>query len=203
MVSLWCSLYIIQVAAIGRQLPFDPKLAQNAKLLIGPSTVSDASFTSGDSNTFSERQRGRFFFPAADDASAVDYSKDMDDDSDGVVDSYLILPEPISAAPSSHIPLVTLDSKGCHGGSPSRNLVLEVPSDLARPKLTDTMPTTAARLTMSSGASSRRCAVKRYRRDAFGEGVETTSSKYRRIDEILATLKDHCGDSSSRPLSTS
>ncbi len=203
MVSLCGSgVYIIQVATVGRQLPSAPSLATHANPLIGPSTVSDPSFTSGDSRTFSERQRGRFIYPAPDDASAVDYTKeDMDDDDDGVVDSHLILPKPITAAPTDHIPLMTLDPEARDGDSLFRNRVLLNRSDLARVRLNETLPTTAARVTMSSGANTCRCAVKRYTGDAFGEGVEARSSKYRRSEEVFSTLKDHGGDSSARPRS--
>ena len=84
-------VYIIQVAIVGRQLPSAPSSALDANPQIGPSTVSDPSLTSGDSRTFSKRRCGWLIYPAPDDSSAVDYTKEvMDDDEDGVVDSPLI-----------------------------------------------------------------------------------------------------------------
>lgn len=190
-------MYIIQVAAPGCQLPFAPSVAQNANPVIGASTVSEPSFTSGDSRTFTERQQGRFFFPAADDTSAVDYTKeDLDDDNDGVVDSLLSLPKSNTPAPSDHIPLMPLDP-GCRDGI-SRSRVLDVPSDLARAKLNVSLRTTAARPTMSSGVNTRLRSLKRIRGAASVESDDAGFSNYRRSEDILSTLKDHGGHSSAQ-----
>lgn len=187
-------MFIIQVAPPGCQIPFAPSVAQNANPLIGASTVSEPSSTSGDSRTFTERQQGRFFFPAADDASAVDYTKeDLDDDNDGVVDSLLSLPKSKSPAPSDHIPLRPLDP-GCPDGI-SRSRVPDVPSDLARAKLNVSLRTTAARPTMSSGGMR---SLKRIRGAASMESDDAGFSNYRRSEDILPTLKDHGGHSSEQ-----
>lgn len=93
----------------------------------------------------------------------------MDDDDDGVVDSHVILPKPITAAPTDHIPIMTSDPVARNNDTLFRYRDLDDRSDLAPVKLNDPLPTTAARVTMSSGADPRRCAVKRDRNDAFGD----------------------------------
>ena len=237
-----CGVYIIQVASSGRQLRSAPSSARDANPQIGPSTVSNPSFTSGDSRTFSERRRGILIYPAPDDASAVDYTKeDMEDDEDGVVDSPLIQhlpgteshPPPIGGGlanlkadpsattvwhslPDDQMPRMSLDPRAVEADSLVRNPVVEVSADLARVQLNGTLRMAAAGVTMSSGADARlvssrsligthrllrRCAVKRYRYDAFLEGVEARSSKYCRSEEVLSTHKDHGGDSTARPRS--
>lgn len=195
----------MQVAPVGRQLTSAPLLVSDANPPIGPSTVSDPSFTSGDSRTPSEMEQGRFIFFAPDDASAVDYAKeDMDDDDDGVVNSHATLPVPITVASTNQIPVMTLDPEARDPGARdhdtlSQNRELDIGSHLARIMLNKPSPTTAARVTMSAGAHTCRSALKRCRSVAFGSRVGGRSSKCRRSEEIPSTLKDRGRDSSARP----
>jgi hypothetical protein len=233
---------IIQVASSGRQLRSAPSSAWDANPQIGPSTVSNPSFTSGDSRTFSERRRGILIYRAPDDASAVDYTKeDMEDDEDGVVDSPMIQHLPGTESrppligvgfanliadpsvttvwhelPEDQMPRTTLGPRAVQADSFVRSPVVDASADLARVQLNGTLPLVATGVTMSSGADARlvssrslagshrllrRCAAKRYRNDAFLEGVEARSSKYCRSEDVLSTHKDHGGDSTARPRS--
>ena len=114
------------------------------------------------------------------------------------------------------MPVMTLDPEALEGDTLFRNLVVDDRSDLARVQLNGTLPITAARAIVSSRANTclqlswtlamnlrlpRPYAVKRYRSDAFVEGVEARSSKHTRSEEVLSTQKDPGGDSSSRPRS--
>lgn len=156
---------VIQVPTVTRQVasPF-------VNPVIGPSTVSDPSFNSEGSRTLSELQQGRFIFPAPDDASAVDYTKeDMDDDDDGVVDSHAILPKPIAATASDHIQIVTSDPMAWNSNTLFLNRNLDDRPDLAPVKLSDPMPSIATRMNKSSGGIRDRYAAKRDRYDAFGD----------------------------------
>lgn len=78
---------IIQVASVGRQVATASSSALDANCEIGPSIVSNPSFTSEGSRTFSKRRR-RWLIYLAPDTPAVDYMKqDTEDDKDGVVDN--------------------------------------------------------------------------------------------------------------------
>lgn len=208
-------VFINQVPSVGRQLSPNPSCALEANHVIGPSTVSDPSFTSEDSRTFSERRRGWLIYCAPDDASAVDYTKeDMDNDDDGVVDSPPIQAQPITATPHDQIPVMTVVPEGPLGEAVFRNSVVDGRAHLARLDLNSTLPYTAPRGTLSLGRNPclqraplsslthrllRRRAVKRHRDAAFLGMDEAIPSKYTRSEEPVFTMKAYSGATSSRP----
>lgn len=208
-------LYILQVSRSAWLCPSAPSAAFRANPEIGPSTVSDPSFTSEDCRTFSERQRGCLIYPAPDDASAVDYTKeDMDDDEDGVVNSSLVQQNPTLTTQDEQMPVITWRPTALEEVTPTLNPVVDDWSDLALLELNDAADLTEPRHTMSSGSDPRvqlsrslavthrllrRRGVKRYRGDVVVEGVVVRASEYTRSEEILSFQKDSRRDFSSQP----
>ena len=208
-------VYILQVSRTGCHLPSAPLTTLPAHFQIGPSTVSDPSFTSADSRTPSERQRGCLICPAPDNASAVDCTKeDMDDDEDGVVDSPFVLPNPISVSLDERMPMITLHPEALEGDTPFRNPVVDDRSDLALAELNGAERLAGARQTMSCGSSPRvqpsrslavthrlllRRGVKRFRGEGFVEGVVVRATKYTRSEDIPSFQRDSGRDITSHP----
>lgn len=74
---------------------------------------------------------GCLIYPAPNHASVVDHAKeDIDDDKDGVVDSYLVHPKPIFMTADKQMLVITLHLQALKGNSPFRNLVVDERSDL-------------------------------------------------------------------------
>lgn len=146
----------MQVSRAGCHLPLAPFATIRINHKIGPSTVSDSSFISEDSKTFTKRQRGCLIYPTLNDASTVGSTKkEMHDDEDGVLDSSLVHPKPISTTLDKQMPVITLHLEALEDDTHFPNPLVGDWSHLALVKLNKAMRFPGARLTMSSCLDAR------------------------------------------------